>query len=515
MVAFDQSKAFDRISHSFISFILEAFNFGKDMKGWVSKLYNEIESALIIGGFISRSFKVKRSVRQGCGLSPTLYALCIELLANRISSSLLFKGVPIPGSKRDLRFVLHADDLTVFAADLQSLNLALREMEVYCKASGSVINKEKTQAMQLGFFPLIEQKPEWLPLVESLKIFGIHFGKQASEKNEVELLEKITKSLNAFKKQFLTLLGKVVIINNLVVPKIMYYLQTIHFKKPFFKKIERKFYAFIWPNTEWLSRTTVKTPRARGGLGLHDIQLRADTINLKFAHSILKNPHGSLARYAIFWMGRTLRILGLSWDNSIPHSETSNLFHEGVSITVKTQHNAALLLARNKLNSKAIYSALQKANFQEPRINRIHPGINFESMWRALSYKALNPQARDLAFKITHKILPTKDFLGKYKIIKNPICCLCKTQTESIQHTFKFCSRIKPILSFYNAATDNSEQETDLSLFQLTNDKDDLQQFKLIVKTELALEVWKTRNRLEKKQGEIPRPNYSLTRKTH
>jgi hypothetical protein len=171
--------------------------------------------------------------------------------------------------------------------------------------------------------------------------------------------------------------------------------------------------------------------------------------------------------------------------------DSRDFWREGVSITVKTQHNAAVLLARNKLNSKAIYSALQKANFQEPRINRIHPGINFESMWRALSYRDLNPQARDLAFKITHKILPTKDFLGKYKIIKNPICCLCKTQTESIQHTFKFCSRIKPILSFYNAATDNSEQDTDPSLFQLTNEKDDLQKFKLIVKTELALEVWK------------------------
>jgi hypothetical protein len=45
--------------------------------------------------------------------------------------------------------------------------------------------------------------------------------------------------------------------------------------------------------------------------------------------------------------------------------------------------------------------------------------------------------------------------------------------------------------------------------------KKDLQQFKLIVKSELALEIWKTRNRLEKKQGEPPRPNYSLTRKMH
>jgi hypothetical protein len=204
--------------------------------------------------------------------------------------------------------VLHADDLTVFAADLQSINIALREMEVYCKASGSVLNKEKTQAMPLGYFPLIEQKPEWLPLVESLKIFGVHFGEQAKEKNEGELFGKIAKSLNAFKKQPLTLLGKVVIINNLVVPKIMYYLQTIHFEKPFFKKIERKFYAFIWPKTELLSRPTVKNPRIKGGLGLHDIQLRADTINLKYAHSVLKRPHESLARYAIFWMGEPLKL---------------------------------------------------------------------------------------------------------------------------------------------------------------------------------------------------------------
>ena len=54
--------------------------------------------------------------------------------------------------------------------------------------------------MPLGYFPIIEQKPEWLPLVESLKIFGVHFGEQAKEKNEGELFSKIAKSLNAFKK---------------------------------------------------------------------------------------------------------------------------------------------------------------------------------------------------------------------------------------------------------------------------------------------------------------------------
>jgi hypothetical protein len=73
---------------------------------------------------------------------------------------------------------------------------------------------------------------------------------------------------------------------------------------------------------------------------------------------------------------------------------------------------------------------------------------------------------------------------------------------QSIQHIFKLCPQIKLILTFYSAATDSSEQETDLNLFQLTNEKEDLQQFKLIVKSELALEIWKTINRLEKKQGE-------------
>jgi hypothetical protein len=145
-----------------------------------------------------------------------------------------------------------------------------------------------------------------------------------------------------------------------------------------------------------------------------------------------------------------------------------------VSLTVKTQNDTALLLTRNKLNSKSIYSALQKVNFQEPRISRKHPGINFESTWKAVSHRALNPQVRDLGFKIVHEILPTKDFLRKYVFIKNPKCCLCKSQTESIQHIFKLCPQIKLILNFYCAATDSSEQETDLNLFQLTNEKEDL-----------------------------------------
>jgi len=79
LVTFDQSKVFDRVSHRYLFAVLERFGFGPSFIKWVQLLYSDIGSQVIVNGFLSDFFPVSRSVRQGCGLSPLLYALSIVL----------------------------------------------------------------------------------------------------------------------------------------------------------------------------------------------------------------------------------------------------------------------------------------------------------------------------------------------------------------------------------------------------------------------------------------------------
>jgi hypothetical protein len=79
----------------------------------VRQLYNDIYSQILVNGFLTVSFKITRSVRQGCGLSPLLFNIAIEPLILSILQSLLFRGVPIPGSAMEERAAAFADDLTL------------------------------------------------------------------------------------------------------------------------------------------------------------------------------------------------------------------------------------------------------------------------------------------------------------------------------------------------------------------------------------------------------------------
>ena len=72
----DFEKAFDTLKWSFILKTLEAFNFGDNFKKWVSVLYNNAQSSIMNGGFMTNYFEISRGVRQGCPLSPSLFILC-------------------------------------------------------------------------------------------------------------------------------------------------------------------------------------------------------------------------------------------------------------------------------------------------------------------------------------------------------------------------------------------------------------------------------------------------------
>jgi hypothetical protein len=68
----DQAKAFDRVEHCFLHNVLDKFGFGSDFKTWIRLLYTDISSKVLVNRFLTDSFPVERSVRQGCSLSPAL-----------------------------------------------------------------------------------------------------------------------------------------------------------------------------------------------------------------------------------------------------------------------------------------------------------------------------------------------------------------------------------------------------------------------------------------------------------
>jgi hypothetical protein len=100
MILLDQEKAFDRVSRKYLHAILEKFNFPPLIRNAIKAMYAETTANISINGQLTSAVPLNSGVRQGCPLSPTLFALCIEPLGNLIS---VMKRVLNDYHRRDLK----------------------------------------------------------------------------------------------------------------------------------------------------------------------------------------------------------------------------------------------------------------------------------------------------------------------------------------------------------------------------------------------------------------------------
>ena len=145
----DQAKAFGRVSHRFLFDVLEAFGFGPGFRSWVKLLYTDVLSSILVNGNVTAAFQVRRSVRQGCGLSPLFYVLSVEPFARKVRGSSKVSGLQIPGSRDRVRTIQYADDLSVMVRNEAEVREVLAVAELFRKASGALLNKEKSRGIWL------------------------------------------------------------------------------------------------------------------------------------------------------------------------------------------------------------------------------------------------------------------------------------------------------------------------------------------------------------------------------
>lgn len=147
-VFLDATKAFDSLEWSYLFTLLPRFGFSSKFINLIKLLYTDPTARLSANGLVSDSFPVTRGTRQGCPLSPLLFALAMEPLSARIrqhyaSSALIF-------TERSLTISTYADDITLYVQHPDdNLHPLLRELLRYGGFSGITINWGKSAIMPL------------------------------------------------------------------------------------------------------------------------------------------------------------------------------------------------------------------------------------------------------------------------------------------------------------------------------------------------------------------------------
>ena len=273
MTAIDFEKAFDSLNWNFLHKSLEFFGFGESFLGWIKTFYNNISSCVINNGFSTPSFNVKRVVRQGDPLSPSLFIIVLELLALSIRNKDQIKGIEVDCS--EIKLVIFADDMTSFVRDKFSHRTLFDTIDLFSTYSGLKVNHDKTEILLLGNMEVNSSELGVNEISKVIKIIGVHFTFNHALFYKLNF-ESIEKSLRGLLKGWswrgLTLLGKIQVIKSFAIPKILYRVVLISNKKEFIKKINTLLYSFVWKGKDKVKRTAFINPIDKGGLKMPNIE---------------------------------------------------------------------------------------------------------------------------------------------------------------------------------------------------------------------------------------------------
>ena len=119
---------------------------------------------MVTNGQQSEYFPLGRGTRQGCPLSPLLFAIAIEPLAIALRQSVEFSGIVRHGLTHKLS--LYADDLLIYTSNpVASVPYIVSILNQFWKLSGYKINLQKSE-----MFPLNQAATQIPPIHFPFKI---------------------------------------------------------------------------------------------------------------------------------------------------------------------------------------------------------------------------------------------------------------------------------------------------------------------------------------------------------
>lgn len=131
----DAEKAFDRLEWQYLWRVLKEFKFGPKFIKMIQVLYANPSARVCIGGVISNLFTINRGTRQGCPLSPLIFNLSIEPLAQYIRNNITISPIHIGTSTHKVS--MYADGTLIYMSDVQhSLPNTVKILNMFGALSG-------------------------------------------------------------------------------------------------------------------------------------------------------------------------------------------------------------------------------------------------------------------------------------------------------------------------------------------------------------------------------------------
>ena len=266
----DFEKAFDSLEWEFMNKALNAFNFGPNVKKWITIFFKDAQSAVMNGGFLTNYFNISRGVRQGCPLSPLLFILATELLAVEIRQDPDCKGISLPDDQK-VKISQFADDTTIITENVESLKPHLQILDRFGNISGLKLNKKKTKAMWMGSMKDRKIKVlDFKTTKEPIKVLGVNLSYNTNkciEENFYAKIKKMKTKLNLWLSRDLTIYGKSLLVKALGISQLVYAASMLTVPESVVKTVQENLFAFLWKNRkDKIKRVVMYQTVKKGGI---------------------------------------------------------------------------------------------------------------------------------------------------------------------------------------------------------------------------------------------------------
>jgi len=146
LCAIDLSKAFDKMNHHGLFIRLMERKIPANLLSLLENWFSIGITCVKLGNLFSRFFDLKCGIRQGGVLSPTLFAVYIDSLVDKVSASKI--GCYVKWTC--ISILLYADDILLIAPSLTALQQILLICEAEIEAMDMSINVKKSYCLRIG-----------------------------------------------------------------------------------------------------------------------------------------------------------------------------------------------------------------------------------------------------------------------------------------------------------------------------------------------------------------------------
>ena len=348
ILSLDFMKCFDRIEFKTILKSLEFFGFDEYVVEWTKILYNNFRACTQNNGHFSKIFSVTQGLHQGGPCSSVYFLICAEVMAIMLRNNENIEGITI----NDILNLLgqYADDADLYLLHKQSnLDNVFIALETFRTMSGFALNYDKTSILRIGSLKdsesvlTTQRSVSWTN--EPINVLGIWVSPDLDvciNKNYTEIVTKAVAVLKQWKNKTLSLIGKILVVNTLIMSLFVYRMTALPFMmKSLEKQLKQEIISFIWNGARpKISYETLTQRKENGGMGLIDIGRKNKALKISWIQ-ILSQEN---------------KLSNMVYENNVPHLKEliweCNLSPSDIELIIDDPFWAEVLKAWNELKIK-------------------------------------------------------------------------------------------------------------------------------------------------------------------